>query len=115
MTGSVAVIDVRKHTDGVVVVPVDVQIQLTGGGRYTMDQKGVGTSVGTGKHPGTGVVAITHVEEDTVINNQVCVVGFEHLCQTGGKSDELVGGGNMVVSMVTGGSYKGGGKVVIDS
>lgn len=115
MAGSVAVIDVGKHTDGVVVVPVDVQIQLTGGGRYPVDQEGVGPSVRTGEHPGTGVVAITHVQEDTVIYNQFCVVGFEHLCQTSGKSDELVGGGNLMVSMVTGGSYKVSREVVFNS
>lgn len=115
MTGSVAVIDMGKHTDGVVVVPVDVQVQLTGGGRYPVDQEGVGTSVRTGEHPGTGVVAITHVQEDTVIDNQVCIVGFEHRCQTSGKSDELVGGGNLVVSMVTGGSYKVSREIVFDS
>lgn len=49
-----------------------------------------------------------------VINNQVCVVGFEYFCQIGGKFDEFVGGGNVVVFMVFGGFYKGGGKVVID-
>lgn len=79
-----------------------------------MDQKGVGVSVGIGKYFGIGVVVIIYVEEDMVINNQVCVVGFEYFCQIGGKFDEFVGGGNVVVFMVFGGFYKGGGKVVID-